>query len=146
MTEKRRNGTGEQEMVLDAPGRVMLPDPEVRVMVRRRVFNVAYKKDILRQAAACRRGELGALLRREGLYSSHLSDWRRQLAAEGPAGLAAKSRGPKPSPEERRIAELERDLARTLKRLEQSEAIIAAQKKLAALMTLAEQPSIGSFS
>jgi transposase-like protein len=110
------------------------------------VFSAAYKQDILRQADDCRRGELGALLRREGLYSSHLSDWRRQLAAEGPAGLAPKKRGPKPSPEERRIAELERDLARTKKRLDQAQAIIEAQKKLSALMTLAEQPSIGGSS
>jgi len=125
---------------------VTLPDPEVRVVERRRVFSAAYKQDIVRQAAACRQGELGALLRREGLYSSHLSDWRRQLAAEGPSGLAPKKRGPKPSAEERRIAELERELARARQRLEQAEAIISAQKKLSALMTLAEQPSIGVFS
>ncbi len=147
MTEQERNG---RVSVTAAPGVAAgsgtLPDPEVRVVVRRRVFSAAYKQDILRQAAACRHGELGALLRREGLYTSHLSDWRRQLAAEGPAGLMPKKRGPKPSPEERRIAELERELARTRKRLEQAEAIIDAQKKLAALMTLAEHPSIGARS
>jgi transposase-like protein len=146
MTEQGRNGTGSPKAVEGTLASVALPDPEVRVVVRRRVFSAAYKQDILRQAAACRRGELGALLRREGLYSSHLSDWRRQVAAEGPAGLAPKKRGPKPSPEERRVAELERDLARTRKRLEQAEAIIDAQKKLSALMTLAEQSSIGAFS
>lgn len=146
MTEQRRNGTESQVTVAGTPGRVTLPDPEVRLVVRRRVFSATYKQDILQQAAACRHGELGALLRREGLYSSHLSDWRRQLAADGPAGLAAKKRGPKPSPEERRVAELERDLACTRKRLEQAEAIIDAQKKLSALMTLAEQPSIRAFS
>lgn len=146
MVEQGRNGTGTREAAAGAPGEVRLPDPEVRLVERRRVFSAAYKQEILRQAAGCRRGELGALLRREGLYSSHLSDWRRQLAAEGPAGLAPKKRGPKASPEERRIAGLERELARTKKRLDQAEAIIEAQKKLAALMTLAEQPSIGAFS
>ena len=146
MTKQEWNGTGSQETVAGTPVSLVLPDPEVRVVVRRRVFSGSYKQDILRQAAACRHGELGALLRREGLYSSHLSDWRRQLAAEGPAGLAPKNRGPKPTLEERRIAELERDLVRTRKRLDQAEAIIDAQKKLAALMTLAEQPSIGELS
>jgi transposase len=145
MTEVGRNGTG-QQVPATTPYSPKLADPEVCVGGRRRVFSAAYKQDILRQADACRRGELGALLRREGLYSSHLTDWRQQLAAEGPAGLAPKKRGPKPSPEERRIAELERELGRTRKRLEQAEAIISTQKKLAALMTLAEQPSIGAFS
>lgn len=146
MIEQGRIGSGSARATRDTPAMETLPDPEVQVGVRRRVFSAAYKQDIVRQAAACRQGELGALLRREGLYSSHLSDWRRQLAAEGPTGLTAKKRGPKPTAEERRIAELERDLARTRRRLEQAEAIIAAQKKLAALMTLAEQPSIGAFS
>lgn len=146
MTEQRRNGTVASETMVGSPESVVLPDPEVRVEVRRRVFSAGYKQDILRQAAACRHGELGALLRREGLYTSHLSDWRRQMAAEGPVGLAPKKRGPKPSPEGRRIVELERDLARTRRRLEQAEVIISAQRKLSALMTLAEQPSSGAFS
>lgn len=144
MDEQGRNGAVPQTLAVSAA--VSLPDPEVRTSGRRRVFSAAYKRDILQQADACRHGELGALLRREGLYSSHITDWRRQLAASGVAGLEPKKRGPKPSPEARRIAELDRELARTKKRLAQAEAIISAQKKLSALMTLAEEPSIGAFS
>lgn len=146
MVEQTRNGMGSSAAEVGTPSSVSLPDPEVRVTVRRRVFSAAYKADIIRQAATCQHGELGALLRREGLYSSHLSDWRQQLAAEGPAGLAPKKRGRKPSHEERHIAELERDLARTRRRLEQAEAIIDAQKKLSLLMTLTEELPIGRFA
>jgi transposase len=145
MDQQGRNGTGTNTPAALAVGNG-LPDPEVRTNVRRRVFSAAYKREILRQADACRHGDLGALLRREGLYSSHITDWRRQLAAGGVAGLEPKKRGPKPSPELRQIADLERELGRTKKRLEQAEAIISAQKKLSALMTLAEEPSIGRFS
>jgi len=145
MIAERRNGTGP-----NAPAARVeadrLPDPEVQPVVRRRVFSAAYKRAILRQADACGWGELGALLRREGLYSSHITDWRRQLAVGGVAGLEPKKRGPKPSPEARRIAELDRELASTRKRLAQAEAIIGVQKKLAELMTLAEEPSSGAFS
>ncbi len=144
MDEQGRNGAVSRASAMSTG--IRLPDPEVRTGVRRRVFSAAYKRDILGQVDACRHGELGALLRREGLYSSHITDWRRQLAASGLAGLEPKKRGPKPSPEARRIAELDRELARTKKRLAQAEAIISAQKKLAALMTLVEEPSIGAFS
>ena len=146
MVEQGRNGTGPHAPAVRDEEDARLPNPEVKPVARRRVFSAAYKRDILRQADACGHGELGALLRREGLYSSHLTDWRRQLAAGGQAGLEPKKRGPKPSPEARRINELDRELARTRKRLVQAEAIISAQKKLAALMTLVEEPSIGAYS
>lgn len=119
-------------------------DPEVRVSVRRRSFSAAYKERILREADGCVNGELGALLRREGLYSSHLTDWRRQREAGGLAGLEPKQRGRKASPEAGQIAQLERELAQTRKHLAQAEAIIDAQKKLAALVAIAETDRRGA--
>ena len=83
-------------------------------------------------------GEVGALLRREGLYSSHLTHWRQQLAAHD-ARTPEPKRGRKPDParpEKLRLEKLERENARLEKRLMQAEAIIDAQKKLCALLGL----------
>lgn len=110
------------------------PDPEVTPRARRRTFSAAYKARILAEVDACsERGEIGALLRREGLYSSHLSNWRRQREAGELQRLTDKKRGRKPAlgPKEAEIARLERENARLQKQLEQAELIIAAQKKLA---------------
>ena len=80
---------------LSHPARSALdPDPEVPAKARRRKFTAAYKLDILKQADACSKlGEIGALLRREGLYSSLLSKWREQRAAGALAALSPKKRG-----------------------------------------------------
>jgi transposase-like protein len=105
----------------------------------RRQFSTAYKRQILAEAAACGKpGELGALLRREGLYSSHLSVWR---AAEQRGELRgpAKRRGPAPTPSDpaiKRIAALERELAEATARAERAELIIDAQKKFSQLLGL----------
>lgn len=110
------------------------PDPEVTPRARRRTFSAAYKARVLAEADACaERGEIGALLRREGLYSSHLSNWRRQREAGELQSLTDKKRGRKPAlePKEAKIARLERKSARLQKQLAQAELIIAAQKKLA---------------
>lgn len=110
------------------------PDPEVTTRARRRTFSAAYKARILAEADTCtERGEIGALLRREGLYSSHLSNWRRQREASDRQSLTDKKRGRKPAlgPKEAEIARLEQENARLQKQLEQAELIIAAQKKLA---------------
>ncbi len=83
-------------------------------------------------------GEIGALLRREGLYSSHLTNWRHLLATHD-AATSEPRRGRKPDParpDRLRIEKLERELARSHKRLAQAEAIIDAQKKLCALLGL----------
>jgi transposase len=107
------------------------PDPEVTPRARRRTFSAAYKARILAEADACtERGQIGALLRREGLYASHLSNWRRQREANE---LQGKKRGRKRALDanEAEIARLERENARLQKQLEQAELIIAAQKKLA---------------
>ena len=108
------------------------PDPEVPARHVRRRFTTAYKLEILRKADACQRaGELGALLRREGLYSSHLVTWRRQRAH----GLTPKKRGRKPTSGDPRLKQVEREKAaletanrRLERRLQRAEAIIAFQK------------------
>jgi transposase len=110
------------------------PDPEVLERAARRRFTAEYKLGVLRQADACAgTGELGALLRREGLYSSHLTTWRRQREQGSLAALSPRKRGRlavPPSPLARRVAELERENARLTQRLQQAETIIVVQKKL----------------
>ena len=114
------------------------PDPEVPAKARRRTFTAKYKLKILAEADGCSKpGEIGALLRREGLYSSHLSKWRQQREEGALAGLTPKKRGRKPrpvDPQARRVAELERENARLQRKLEQAETIIEVQKKLSRLL------------
>lgn len=111
-------------------------DQEVEVSSRatRRVFTAKYKERILREADACaqQRGGLTALLRREGLYSSHLTSWRKEVRAT----LEAKKRGPKVkvTAEDRKVAELERMVVRLTKRAERAEAMVALQKKLSQIL------------
>ena len=101
---------------------------------QRRQFSAAYKQRILEEADRCTElGQIGALLRREGLYSSHLSSWRSQRTQ----ALAAQRRGRKPSAQfgpAERVAELERDNERLHQQLEQAQAIIEVQKKLSELL------------
>jgi len=118
----------------------LLPDPEVAALAKRRQFSAKYKRRILRAAAACKEsGEIGALLRQEGLYSSHLTHWRREIEAHDEAALRAKRRGPKSNAakaEARKVEVLERDVARLRRKLERAEQIIEAQKKLCDLLGL----------
>lgn len=118
----------------DAPAGADRPDPEVPVKARRRRFTAAYKLRILKEAKACRgQGTLGALLRREGLYSAHLSKWRRQRDEGVLAGLEPKKRGRKPrteDPSAARVRELERENKRLEHQLAQAQTIIDVQKKL----------------
>ncbi len=117
---------------------VVPPDPEVPEKPVRRKFPAEYKLRVLEEADACGEpGEIGALLRREGLYSSHLSAWRKQQAEGALQGLAPKRRGRKARPKNplaRRLAEVERDNAKLRWRLEQAEAIIEVQKKVSELL------------
>ena len=110
---------------------------EVSSKAKRRVFTAKYKAKILREAEACagKHGAVGALLRREGLYSSHLTSWRK----EAEAGLEAKKRGPKATVDarDRRIAQLERQLRRSTERAERAEALVELQKKVSQLMGIA---------
>jgi transposase len=112
----------------------VVPDPEVPEKTVRRKFTAAYKLRILKEAESCTEyGQLGALLRREGIYSSSLSLWRRQVAQ----GLIPKKRGPvarKADPLVRRNAELEKENARLTHKLKQAELIIDVQKKVAELL------------
>ena len=115
-----------------------LPDPEVAERAARRRFTAEYKLRILREADTCAgAGEVGALLRREGLYSSHLTTWRRQREHGALAALTPKTRG-RPaapvSPLARRVAELEREKARLEGRLKQAETIIEVQKKVSEIL------------
>jgi transposase-like protein len=108
-------------------------DTEVIAKPARRRFSAEYKRRILQEASACAPGEIGALLRREGLYSSHLTHWRRQQATGELAGLTAKKRGPKVDAQAVELARLKRENERLQVKLQQTEAIIGAQKKLAEL-------------
>ena len=109
-------------------------DTEVPARARRRRFKAEYKQRILREVEQCRQpGEIGALLRREGLYSSHLAAWR----AARDAGLAPKRRGTKPrvrDAEAARVAELEHEVTRWQRRAERAEFLVDLQKKVAAIL------------
>jgi transposase len=98
---------------------------------QRRHFSAAEKARILAEADACDRGQLGELLRREGIYSSHLSNWRAQLKQKGVEGLAPQKPGRKSSKDakDRRIEELEKRNARLEKELRISKALIELQEK-----------------
>lgn len=119
-------------------GNAPVPDAEVTAKARRRTFTAQYKIDILDAVEAAREsGTIGALLRREGLFSSHLTKWNAQRRAGALTGLAPRRRGPKaepPNPLAKRNAELERENRRLLRRLAQADAICEIQKKVAALL------------
>ncbi len=125
---------------MEARGEVSTTGEDVQVVAKahRRVFTAEYKRRILKAADACATpGAVGALLRREGLYSSHLVVWRRARARGELAALTPKKRGRKPTPvdpRERKIAELERHLAQVTARAEWAEALVELQKKLAVLL------------
>lgn len=101
------------------------PSSEVQPRATRRRFTAAYKRQIVEEAAGCGYGELGALLRREGLYSSYLAKWREEYTA---GSLSDKPRGPRANPSAAEVKRLERENARLQRKLEQAEAIIEAQK------------------
>jgi len=116
-------------------------DPEVTEQAKRRRFTTEYKLRILREADACKGdGDVGALLRREGLYSSQLAAWRRQRDETAKAGLKARKRGPKTTAVGPRVKQLERENARLRRRLEEAEAIIDVQKKLSKLLGISLNP------
>ena len=118
---------------------------EVLAKAKRRRFTLEYKRRVLREADRCRKpGELGALLRREGLYSSHLSVWRAAREQGKLGGQGTRKRGPeaKPAdPREQKIAEQAREIARWQKRAERAEALVEVQKKLSALLGIEAHPN-----
>jgi len=125
-----------------------IPDPAVPEKPVRRRFTAEYKIRVLREADRCTEpGQLGALLRREGLYSSHLSTWRQQRDAGTLAGLTPKRRGPKPNADAPLIAEnqrLSRENQRLTAKLRQAETIIEVQKKLSEILGIPLPPTDGS--
>ena len=107
------------------------PDPEVAAKVQRRRYTAEYRLRILKEADSCRKsGELGALLRREGLYSSHLITWRQQRERGALTGMRATKRGPKTRPVDPRVKQLEAENRRLQRKLLRAETIITLQKKL----------------
>src|SRR3990172_6457314 len=118
--------------------KAVVSDPEALEKASRRSYTAEYKRRILRETEVCKeQGQLGALLRREGLYSSNLTTWRRQAERGTLDALSPKKRGPKvqkPDPSVGRIAELEKENQKLKAKLHQAELIIEAQKKMAELL------------
>jgi transposase-like protein len=118
---------------------------EVLEKPQRRRFTLEYKRRIVREADRCRKpGEVGALLRREGLYSSHLSSWRAARDRGELGGSGSRKRGPEPKapdPSAKRIAKLERENRQLRKRAERAEGLVEVQKKLSELLGIELPPN-----
>ena len=142
-SEAERAGAGVTDRRAEV---VVVADPEVPEKARRRRFSAEYKLRVLEEADACGEpGEIGALLRREGLYSSHLVVWRRQRAEGTLQGLRPRKRGRKAqqkNPLAKKAAELERENKRLERRLKQAEMIIDVQKKVSQILEvpLSDEP------
>lgn len=126
-------------MTMTDDKRPVVPPTEVRPKAKRRTFSAEFKRRVLAEADKCiKPGEVGALLRREGLYSSHLTEWRAVRERGELDALAPKKRGPEPAPaptaHDREVDDLKRQLAKTTIRAERAEALIEIQKKVAALL------------
>jgi transposase-like protein len=114
------------------------PDPEVAAKPKRRQFTAEYRLRILEEADRCTEpGEVGQLLRREGLYSSHLTAWRKARRSGALRGLASKKRGAKPkarNPLEPKVRQLEAKVERLEKELHKAHTILDVQEKVAGLL------------
>lgn len=135
--EGARRATG------DRAGRAApeVPDPEVVEQAKRRRFTAEYKLRVVREAERCKGdGDVGALLRREGLYSSLVSSWRRQRDEIAKAGLTSRKRGRKAKVEDPRVKELERENARLQRRLTRVETMLEIQKKTSELLGIPLNP------
>ena len=130
--------TAAGKTVAPPPPAASRPNPEVLADARRRSFTGEYKQRILAEAdsAAAQPGAIGALLRRERLYSSHLSTWRRERQAGILKGLTAHKRGPKSkhNPQEEEMQKLRRENQRLTEELRKAEIVIDVQKKVGALL------------
>lgn len=116
-----------------------MPNPEVVEKAQRRIYSAEYKLRILQETDTCGEGQIGAILRREGLYSSHLTTWRRQRQAGQLAALSDHKRGRRPTPVNPLQAEVERlrrENQKLNQRLEQAELIIDIQKKASAILNI----------
>jgi transposase-like protein len=119
-----------------------VPDPEVPERARRRTYTAAYQRDVLAEYEAADRAGKGALLRREGLYSSLISSWRDQRDAGALAGLAKPSGAAPADPAQREAARLRKENERLAAELDRARRVIEVQGKLSALLdTLATDSS-----
>lgn len=120
------------------------PNPEVLAKPKARRFTAEYKLNLIAEADRCDKpGQIGALLRREGLYTSHLCHWRKQRHAGALGALKGQKRGPKvpaPNPLAKPLAQAQKDNARLEKKLKKAEAIIDFQKKIAAMLNIPMSP------
>lgn len=139
-TEGARRATGVFPAGAPAPEPLAVSEAETEVVAKpqRRRFTAEYKRRIVREADRCTTaGAIGALLRREGLYSSHLTTWRAARDRGELEALAPRKRGPKAAPpdlRDKKIAEQAREIATWKKRAERAEALVEVQKKVAALL------------
>ena len=119
----------------ERPDTQVTPEPALEKRTRRQ-FKPEYKLRIIAEADACQHGELGALLRREKLYSSQLSEWRREFAENGVAGLSKSAPGPAPlkTPDQRRIEQLEKENSRLNRKLEIANDCLDLQKKALSML------------
>lgn len=142
------NGDGFGPLVDAAAGAAMAAsriDTEVPAKATRRRHSAEYKKAILQEADRCtKKGEIGALLRREGLYSQQMTAWRREREAGILAGLGSSKRGPKSKrdPKDMEIRRLQRENDRLKRKLNQAEAIIDVQKKISDLLGIPQPERI----
>ena len=112
-----------------------MPNTEVVAKAKRKQFTVAEKQRILGEVDACQgSGEIGAMLRREGIYSSYLTTWRRQRDSGELQGMSSQKRGPKTNPDAIELAKLRREHERLKERMRQAELIIEVQKKVALML------------
>ena len=142
-TEGARRATGVPSTVIDlARPKSLPPDPEVPEKKPRRRFTTAYKLRILKEYDACAKsGEIGAFLRREGLYYSNINTWLRQRDEGVLHGLSPKKRGRKAkiaNPLAKEVAWLERENKKISKKLKQAETIIEVQKKISEILGIAQ--------
>ena len=123
--------TGDAGRVTDEQRR---PDPEVPERARRRTFTAQYKLDVVAEYDVAPPGEKGAVLRREGLYSSHVVEWRRARDSGALAGLARPRGRPAPDPRDAQIARLQKEKARLEQELAKARFVVDVQAKLQALL------------
>jgi len=135
--EGARRATGDPPAVAAA----WAPDPAVEAKPKRRRFTAEYKLRLLREVERAKGpGEVGAILRREGLYSSHLVTWRRERDRVAKAGLAARKRGPQARAKDPRVQQLERENAKLRRQLQRVETMLEIQKKASELLGIPLNP------
>ena len=137
---RRATGISSTAALRGSEVKTVVPNPEVPERASRRSYTAEYKRLILKEAEVCKeQGQVGALLRREGLYFSNLTAWRHQVERGTLDALSSKKRGPKarkPDPSVRRITEQEKEIQKLRARLRKAELIIDAQKKIAEIFQL----------